>query len=142
MTPAPRGSRKQSSNYGPVVDHYLHDFHARMLEQHGIAYVCEHPEVLFDRAIRPDAGLDERLYGNHPGRSYDATGRVATNVHVREDEQPGGLAGLMNHAYRILNEIYAPHLPIGAACQGSSTFYRTSPKRTYGSPGRRIRRYG
>ena len=142
MRSAPHESKKQSSNYGPVIDHYLYGFHARMLEQHGIAYVCEHPEVLFGRAVKPDAGLDDRLYGNRPGRSYDASGRVTTDVHVREDHQPGGLVGLMNHAYRILNEIYAPHRPIGAGSQSHSSFYRTSPKRAYSSPARHARRYG
>ena len=56
-----------SPQYGPGSDAYLYVFHQRMLARYGIAYVCEHPEVLFDPPVIPRADPDQRTYGRTPG---------------------------------------------------------------------------
>ena len=81
--------------------------HEMMLDSYGIAYVCQHPEILFTPAYVPPADPFRR--NGEPGlrrqdMAHTAYGRNRA-PHI------GGLALRAAEAYRILAELYAPYHP-------------------------------
>jgi hypothetical protein len=73
-----------------------------MLDQYGLAYICQNPLVLFgDVATRPEDAA-YAMHGGRPSRSADGVGR--------ECERRGseGLWRRVREAHEILNQLYAP----------------------------------
>lgn len=82
--------------------------HERMLDRYGLAYVCQHPEILFSTAYGP---RDHRFVGNAgpdfglQRNSFHATSGCDRAAHI------GDLVLRAVEAYRILAELYAPCRP-------------------------------
>lgn len=81
--------------------------HEMMLDSYGIAYVCQHPEILFTPGYVPST--DPLLRNGEPGlgrRDMPHTAYGHNRVpHI------GDLVLRAAEAYRILAELYAPYHP-------------------------------
>ncbi len=92
----------------------------RMLDRYGIAYLCQHPEILLGRL--PVSGPDHRAYARYRGPvcgSYDVYSPAAPGTRRRGEDE---LLVRVAAAYQILEEIFAPYRPA-----------TVEPRRRYGA---------
>ena len=85
-----------------------HVDHEMMLEHYGIAYVCQHPEILFDGAV-----AFARSPVPHNRMDYLSLGYATIEDRIRycsitRQSRFDDATERMFQAYRILNELYAP----------------------------------
>jgi hypothetical protein len=74
----------------------------RMLDEHGLAYICRNPSVLFDGYTDTSQNLANAVYRRRPLGCDTGAG---PGYGARDPESPAGRA---REAYIILAELYAP----------------------------------
>lgn len=101
----PPRSPKGPAGYAGIPDEAAYRVPEAQLNRYGLAYVCEHPEILFGYGPQNDDTLDQRVYGVSAG----SPSRLSENRPYPVAE-PGNqtLGCRVNQAYGLLNEIYAP----------------------------------
>lgn len=136
------GHQHKPSSYGPADDTYLHRLHEQMLNRYGIGYVCEHPEILFGKAVALHADPDQRGYGVPQAAEYIATSPGREGPHSVYEDAGDALVDRMNQALHILNEIYAPPRPATVGSPRFRPHYPASQSSIYSRRGRFRREYG
>ena len=118
-----RYRRQQKS---PPTHTYESGSPERMLDRYGISYICQHPEILFDRPYVPTLRLYRR--GDRSPSVYALDGSQAPSAGEDRDEIAVRLARIME-AYGILHQIYAPVDPAGG--QGPAGSRHVQPRQQH-----------
>jgi len=120
--------------YGPVTDNQAYTRAEQMLDRYGITYVVQHPEILF--GIVPSSSLADRMRVSNLGLGYGAPDAYAGISMGAGSHGTDDLFARVVEAYRILDEIFAPHHAASAGRQGTQPHsYRPTPRRSYGPRG-------
>ena len=82
--------------------------HETMLDRYGLAYVCRHPEILFNLPTQPRADPFSRNRWADFGPRRNA---FHTDYGSGRAAYIGDLVLRAVEAYRILEELYAPYRP-------------------------------
>ena len=124
----------------PLADDAARTLAERMLDRYGIGYICAHPQILFRDGYRLPP-LSEQ-YEHVRAIARPAYGAPSTPASASQPPGPCDLISLLDEAYEILREAYAPHRPT-AVYHHAPSATGVSPARTmsYRSAGQRGRRY-
>jgi hypothetical protein len=77
-----------------------------MLRCYGVAYVCQHPELLFGRVLAVDAERrQEPMFRHKPYDPFATYARPGTRRHDTDDD----LFVRITSAYQMLDDIYRPN---------------------------------
>ena len=113
------------------------------LDRYGLAYICEHPEILFSKANGTENNPAHSVYGSNAAAGYDSAGHDNRTLDGALPEAADDLLMRVSEAYRILNDIYAPYTTRTTEQrdrQGRS--YATSRRPSYRTTAPFRRRYG
>jgi len=115
----------------PVRDQLAYIHAEQMLDRYGITYVYQHPEVLL--GIAPGSSLADRTRASYLGLGYRVPDAYAGISMGDGSHGTDGLLARVVEAYRILDEIFAPHRAASAGRQGTQPHsYRPTSRRSYG----------
>ena len=115
----------------PARDQLAYIHAEQMLDRYGITYVYQHPEVLL--GIAPGSSLADRTRASYLGLGYGAPETYAGTSMGDGSHGTDGLLARVVEAYRILDEIFAPHRAASVGRQGTQPHsYRRTSGRSYG----------
>lgn len=95
--------------YSTGGETYGNHLNVQDLERHGLAYICEHPEILFSKANAAENDPAHSGYRSDVAAGYNPVGRENRTLDGALPEAADGLLMRVSEAYRILNDVYAPY---------------------------------
>ena len=109
MRPGAHWDRHACPAYSTDGETYRNHLNLQDLERHGLAYICEHPEILFSRANDAENNPAHSFDRSDATVGYDTVGHDNRTLDGVTPEAADGLFLRVSEAYRILNDIYAPY---------------------------------
>ena len=142
MRPGTHGDQYARPAYSTGSATYRNHLSVQDLERHGLAYICEHPEILFSKADAAESSPAHEVYRGNAAAGYDAVGPDNRTFDGVTPEVADGLLLRVSEAYRILNDIYAPYSARATERRRrDGPAYANSRCRAYW-PARPFRKYG
>ena len=143
MTPAVRGDRGAHPAYSTGRETYRNHLNIQNLERYGLAYICEHPEILFSKANAAENNPAHGVYRGNAAAGYDSVGHDNRTLGGVTPETDDGLLTRVSEAYEILNDVYAPYSTRTTKQRARhARSYATSKRPSYRRAAPFRRRYG
>jgi len=108
VRPGAHGDRHACPAYSTDGETYRNHLNLQDLERHGLAYICEHPEILFSKANATENNPAHGVYRSDVA-GYDSVSHDNRILDGVTPEAADGVLMRVSEAYRILNDIYAPY---------------------------------
>ena len=143
VRPGAHGDRHARPAYSTGGETYRNHVRVQDLDRYGLAYICEHPEILFSRANAAENDPAQSVYRSDAAAGYDTVGHDDRTLDGVAPEAADGLLMRVSEAYEILNDIYAPYSSRTAAHRARRAHsYVTSRRPSYRRTAQFRRRYG
>ena len=143
VRPGAHGDRHARPAYSTGSKTYRNHLNVRDLERHGLAYICEHPEILFSKANAAEKDPAHSGYRSDAAVGYHSAGHDNRTIDGVTPEAADGLLLRVSEAYRILNDIYAPYSTRTTEQRARhARSYATSRRPSYRRTAPSRRRYG
>jgi len=143
VRPGAHGDRNARPAYSTGSKTYKNHLNVQDLERHGLAYICEHPEILFSGANDAENDPAYSAYRSGVAAGYDSVGHDNRTLDGVAPEATDGLLMRVSEAYEILNDIYAPYSTRTTEQRGQhARSYGTSRRPSYRRTAPFQRRYG